>query len=143
MIGEVWREVPSLPAILASSEGRIMVKPYRGEMPNGGLRPYGGHPHFGVWSKQDERFIIVYKGKCYKVHQLVCEAFHGERPDLPEIEGGRVVVLHIDENSANNRADNLKWGTQKENLNAPGFKEYRRTGDHAKAQVFRHDLAAE
>ena len=140
-MGEVWREVPSLPAILASSEGRIMTKPYRGPMPHGGERPYGGQPHFGVWNKQDHRFIIVYKGKCYKVHQLVCEAFHGAKPDEPE--EGRIVCMHIDENSANNRSDNLAWGTQKENLNAAGFKKYRETKDHKAALVFTHDLAAE
>jgi hypothetical protein len=39
--------------------------------------------------------------------------------------------MHLDENAANNRADNLAWGTQRENLNAPGFLEYcrGRTGD--------------
>lgn len=32
--------------------------------------------------------------------------------------------MHIDENSRNNKPANLAWGTQKENLNAPGFIEY-------------------
>lgn len=36
--GEVWREVPSIPQLLVSSEGRVMVKPYRSDMPNGGAR---------------------------------------------------------------------------------------------------------
>ena len=35
--------------------------------------------------------------------------------------------MHLDENAANNRASNLRWGTQKENLNAPGFLDYCRT----------------
>lgn len=140
-MGEVWREVPSLPALLVSSEGRVMTKPYRAPLPNGGMRSYGGKPYFGVWSKTDHRFIIVYKGKCYKVHQLVCEAFNGLRPDDPP--EGRIVCMHLDENSANNRADNLAWGTQKQNLNAEGFKEYRRTKDHAAALIHTHDLAAE
>ena len=35
--------------------------------------------------------------------------------------------LHIDENSANNRPENLKWGTQKENMNAPGYLAYCRS----------------
>lgn len=120
MIGEVWREVPSQPQYLVSTEGRIMVKPYRGAMPHGGERPYGGEPHFGVWNKQDARFIIVYKGRTYKVARLICEAFHGPPPrDKP-------VCMHLDENAANNRPENLAWGSQKENLNAPRFKEYLR-----------------
>lgn len=138
MMGEVWRVVPSLPAILASSEGRVMTAPYLAKMPHGGFRQYGGQPHFGVWNKRDQRFIIVYKGKCYKVHQLVCEAFNGERP---EIDGRPAVCMHLDENAANNRSDNLLWGTQKENLNAPGFVDYLKHRDHTRAQIERHDLA--
>lgn len=135
MIGETWREVPSLPVMLVSSEGRVMVKPYRASMPKGGKRCYGGEPHFGVWNKTDGRFIVVYKGKSYKVHQLVCEAFNGEKP-FPE-----AVVMHLDENAANNRPSNLKWGTQKENLNAEGFLTYRRTKDVTKALIATHDTA--
>lgn len=118
MQGEIWRIVPSVPAYLASSEGRIMATPHLGPMPNGGERHYGGQPHFGVWNKQDARFIVVCKGKTYKVHRMVAEAFHGPAPF------DDAVVMHLDENSANNRPENLKWGTQKENLNAPGFLKY-------------------
>lgn len=127
MTGEVWRYVPSVPELLVSNEGRIMTAPREGTMPNGGTRQYGGKPYFGVWNKQDGRFIIVHKRRTYKVARLICEAFHGAQPD------GKPVVMHLDENSANNRADNLLWGTQKENLNAPAFKTYcqARTGEHS------------
>ena len=127
MIGEVWRDVPSVPGVLVSSEGRVMHAPYRAPMPYGGQRAYGGQPHFGVWNKQDCRFIIVIRGQTYKVHRLVAEAFHGPSP-FPE-----AVVMHSDENSANNRPDNLRWGSQQENLNAPGFLDYchSRTGENS------------
>lgn len=123
--GEIWKVVPSEPWCLASSEGRIMVAPYTASMPYGGERQYGGMPNFGVWNKADGRFITVYKGKTHKVHRLVCEAFKGAPPH------DRSVCMHDDENSANNRASNLVWGTQKQNLNAEGFIEYckARTGD--------------
>lgn len=137
MIGEVWRVVPSKPRFLVSSEGRFMVSPYWGEMPNGGGRPYGGQPHFGVWDKQDSRFIVIYKGKTYKIHRLVCEAFHGPQPD------GKPVVMHIDENSANNRPENLKWATQKENLNCDGFKAYLKNRDLEDRYLTANDVAAE
>ncbi|MBM3538531.1 MAG: HNH endonuclease [Alphaproteobacteria bacterium] len=123
--GEIWRDIPSLPGVLASNEGRIMLVPYRGAMPRGGQRPYGGTPAFGVWNKADGRFIVTIGDRTYKVARLVAEAFHGG----PPFEGA--VVMHLDENAANNRADNLRWGTQQENLNAPGFLDYchSRTGD--------------
>jgi len=102
-----------------------MVAPYYGKMPNGVRRQYGGEPNFGIWNKVDGRFCAFYKGKTYKIHRLVCEAFNGGAPFE------KAVVMHIDENAANNRPSNLKWGTQKENLNSPAFKSYcrSRTGD--------------
>jgi hypothetical protein len=115
MNGEVWLDVPSVPGVLASSEGRVMHVPYRAPGPNGAVRSYGGTPHFGVWNKADGRFVVRIKNKTYKVHQLIAEAFHGPRP----FEGA--VAMHVDENAANNRPSNLKWGTMKENMNAPGF----------------------
>jgi hypothetical protein len=65
------------------------------------------------------------RGKTYKVARLVCEAFNG--PSSEE----KNVCMHLDENSGNNSLDNLAWGTQKENLNAPGFIAYchTRTGE--------------
>lgn len=123
--GEIWRDVPSVPGILVSSDGRVMHVPYRSPMPHGGSRAYGGEPHFGVWAKDCGRFIIRVQGRTLKVHRLVAEAFHGQAP----FDGA--VVMHIDENAANNRAHNLRWGTQRDNLNAAGFIEYcrGRTGD--------------
>jgi HNH endonuclease len=125
--GEIWRDVPSVPGILVSSEGRVMHVPHREPMPNGGERPYGGTPVFGVWNKQDGRFIILIHGKTYKVGRLVAEAFHGPPPF------DDAVVMHIDENAVNNRPSNLRWGTQKENLNAGGFLTYchGRTGENS------------
>jgi hypothetical protein len=127
MNGEIWRDVPSVPGILVSSEGRVMYTPYRGPVPNGGVRSYGGQPTFGVWNKQTGRFIIVVRGACYKIHRLVAEAFLGP----PPFENA--VVMHIDENAVNNRPANLRWGTQKENLNAEGFIAYcrGRTGENS------------
>ena len=128
---EIWRLVPSLSGVLASSQGRLMVIPFVGQMPNGGKRLYGGHPTKGQWDGC--RFIYVHKGKTYKVHRLVCEAFHGSPSDR------HLVCMHMDENPSNNRPENLKWGTQKENLNAPGFIAYckSRTGENSPTSKWR------
>jgi hypothetical protein len=41
--------------------------------------------------------------------------------------------MHLNENSDDNRPENLAWGTQKQNLNAPGFIAYckSRTGENS------------
>lgn len=126
MLPEIWKPVPSIPGLLASSRGRIMTKPHERPMPHGGLRRYGGYAHRGVWS-EGKRYTTHFRGRTYRVARLVCEAFHGPAPaDKP-------VCMHLDENSRNNAPSNLRWGTQKENLNAPGFLEYcrGRTGDNS------------
>jgi hypothetical protein len=121
MHGEIWRSIPSLPEYLASSEGRIMRLPYIGDMPKGGERHRGGTPHFGTWDKEEGRFVFVFRGKTYRIGRLICEAFHGPASIRTP------VCMHLDENAANNRASNLCWGTQKENLNMPKVKEYHRS----------------
>ena len=96
-----------------------MVAPYLNEGSRG-PKQYGGHPTYGQWD--GARFIYGRRGqKTLKVARLVCEAFHGTAPD------GMRVCMHIDEDSRNNKPENLAWGTQKENLNAPGFIEYCKT----------------
>lgn len=81
-----------------------------------GKKQYGGMPTPGQWD--GVRYIYCYQGRTFKVARLVCEAFHG----VPK--ANKNVCMHIDENARNNRPENLRWGTQKENLNFPGFIKY-------------------
>lgn len=112
---EIWKTVSFLPEYEASSLGRVRRVPFVGVMPHGGLRSYGGEETFGTWRPDNRRYAILFRGKNYKVARMVCDAFHGPPPD-PE-----AVCMHIDEDSKNNKPENLAWGTQRENLNAPGF----------------------
>jgi hypothetical protein len=86
-------------------------------MPHGGVTTRGGH----VWMPGGPRPKFYYRGKNYRVSVLVCEAFHGPKP-FPS-----AVAMHLDEDATNNRADNLRWGTQKENLRMPGLIAYCRS----------------
>lgn len=119
--------VPSLPGVMASSEGRLLLPPRYAPLPNGGYRAYLPEPINGVVCKAAKAASHEYLGywaRHYgniKVHRAVCEAFHGPAP----FEGA--VVIHLDENALNNRPENLKWGTQKENLNMPKIKAYHKS----------------
>lgn len=122
---ELWRRSPSEPDLLVSSQGKVMVAPYERSMPYGGKRWYGGVPTTGQWD--GNRYVYSRKGhKTLKVARLVCEAFNGP-PDPGQ------VAMHEDEDASNNKPGNLRWGTQKQNLNYPGFLEHcrSRTGENS------------
>lgn len=69
------------------------------------------------------------KHKTRTVHYLVCEAFHGPRPDGLE-------VLHRDDCKDNNKSDNLRWGTKAENAtDAKANGSYRRSINKRRAGV--------
>jgi hypothetical protein len=90
---EEWRPVPGF-AAEASNLGRI--KGPSGEV----LKPYvaeSGHLH------------VLIRRRKLRVHHAVLLAFGSPRP-----EG--LVCRHLDDNPANNRLDNLRWGTYQENV---------------------------
>lgn len=97
-----WGRVRSEARTIQRSDGRTLpiqeslLKP----------RPTGRMGHLGV-----DLYRPGEKRKQVRVHQLVCEAFHGAKP-FPD-----AVVRHYpDRDVTNNYAENLSWSTQKENL---------------------------
>lgn len=150
-MAEIWKPVPSEPGVLASSEGRILLPPGYAPLPNGGFRAYFPKPICGQVARADKAAKHVYRHvmvKRYgdgprqaprKVHQLVCEAFHGPKPFE------KAVVIHLDEDALNNRPENLKWGTQRENMNMPKFKAWQRSperNDNIREAKMRKRIAA-
>lgn len=121
---EEWKEHPYHKGLLVSTLGRIKLPEVKAYMPHGGERSYKTKPTFGVVTKASKTAKHEYYGLMnrklgnLKIHKLVCETYHGLKPF------DKAVVIHKDENGLNNKYDNLKWGTQKENLNAPGFIQY-------------------
>lgn len=73
---------------------------------------YTNRPLVGGLDKDGYRKIVMCSGG-RRLHRrfsvLVCEAFHGERPD-------GLVVRHGNGIRTDDRADNLSWCTQKENI---------------------------
>ncbi|MFN3317575.1 MAG: NUMOD3 domain-containing DNA-binding protein [Allorhizobium sp.] len=116
---EDWRPVPTMPHIEASTLGRLRyIGPPRRRMQPGHIIPqqtdalgYKGAaiPLVGDGPARSQR---------HAVHRLVALAFHG----LPPLSNQRIVVGHLDDDPGNNRPENLKWMTQRENCNAPGCK---------------------
>lgn len=109
---EVWKPVPSAIGWAASSFGRVR-KIARHKMPNGGIRFDRVEATFGHFDTRRRRYKISVNGRTRWVAPLVCEAFHGLKP-LPSRE-----CMHLDEDSTNNKPENLAWGTKSENQNAP------------------------
>lgn len=118
---EEWRQVPSFPEIEASSWGRVRrverVRKGRAPVPTYGsvriTKSRGGRYSYSVRT-------VHYKGvKTRLLHRLVCEAFHGRPPlDLAD-----PVAIHLDDDTDNNRPENLRWGTRLENSNTGRFRD--------------------
>lgn len=122
MIGqEVWKPVPSVQYLEASSWGRVRSRPYHQAMPNGGIRQRQLLPTYGIENQTSDNYSklhIVFRRKTYTVSRLVCEAFNGPPPDTAS------KALHEDDDPSNNTPGNLNWGTQRQNLNTPRFLDY-------------------
>ena len=97
----VWKKVPGVDC-LASEDGKIrLLKPKTNKTRNEFERP----KYFT--SNYCYKRVRVH-GKQYNVHRLVAAAFHGPCP-----EG--LTVDHIDNNSLNNHANNLRYITRSAN----------------------------
>ena len=128
----IKKPIPSIEGAYANDLGEIKLPESAIEMPNGGERRYKTTWVRGVKRRasktaRHEYFAVMYRGKNYKIHRLVCEAFHGPSPE------DKPIVLHLNEDAMDNRPSNLRWGTQRENMNMPKFIEYcrSRTGENS------------
>lgn len=122
MISEEWRQVPSEPLLWVSNLGRVRSEPYKTAMPHGGFKINEMAPTYGVTVQMSKGYVrkqVTFKRKTYRVATLIAEAFIGPRPEGYD-------VSHDDEDSLNNKPDNLLYETRKVNLNRPKIKQYHR-----------------
>jgi len=120
---EEWRSVPSKPGLRASSWGRLWLPERRVVTVTGKVKIWRTKPRLGCIKLSRKTNSHQYRGintaewGNIKVHQAVCESFHGPKPH-PE-----ALVLHLNEDGLCNRWDNLRWGTHEENMQFPGYLE--------------------
>ena len=100
---EIWKNIDGYLNYMVSNFGRIKNINYRGT----------GKTKFIKGTKHNNYTHITLsknnKLKAYLLHRLVAEAF------IPNPEN-KPCINHKDCNRQNNRADNLEWCTQKENI---------------------------
>lgn len=110
---EEWRPVPDWPEYEVSSHGRIRSLSRIVEYKDGRKRFHTGIILRQSTDKRGYFRVSIYRPGVHKagtlVHHLITAAFIGTRP--PEL-----VTRHKDGNQANNRADNLCFGTHTENM---------------------------
>ena len=100
VLSDRWVPIPSYQGYEVSDSGYVRSRK------TGKLIAFntkkGKHPYQRVHLSQ------VGVAKYLLVHRLVLESFVGPCPDGMQ-------ALHLDDNPSNNRLDNLRWGTAKEN----------------------------
>lgn len=112
---ELWLPIPGFPDYQVSNLGRVQSK-LSGQWKDRKLKlinkgkNYHKTYYYGINVKVNERLPSGnYKKTTLKIHKLVAKLFIGPNP-------GGLLVLHKDDNRANNRWDNLVYGTNSDNL---------------------------
>lgn len=101
-----WKPIPGFPGYEASAAGEIRAAKSRVRARQGQpLKPWTVERHGRLAS-----YVQLGRGNKVLVHRLVCAAFHGPAPE------GMNDCAHVNHNSLDNRASNLKWSTHADNM---------------------------
>lgn len=125
-IAEEWRAIPGHEHYEVSSFGRVRRAIPSHQHPAGFvLKPSPSHDGYLKVS-----LCLKQKYSYFKIHKLVAMAFMPPQP-TPKHE-----IAHWDGNGHNNRVDNLRWATHKEN-----HQDKKRHGTHNPAKGSSHCYA--
>lgn len=100
---EVKEKVHLASGLLVRSNGEVFIPPRQAGRRGITL----GYWTFG--SKSGNYAVVKYHGKPYRVHRLVAETFIQNPENKPTVD-------HINRNRYDNRVENLRWATQKEQV---------------------------
>jgi hypothetical protein len=105
---EQWQPIPGWENCYSASDlGRIRSEDRTLELPSGQVRTYRGRilsQYVGPDGRCQVNLRVAGVGGGHRVHRLVLEAFVGPCPEGME-------ACHFDDDSSNNRLDNLRWDT--------------------------------
>lgn len=100
---EIWKNNDNYPTYLISNMGRVMCK----ETGNILKQSYDkdGYPFIHVTNKEGKK-------KYKRIHRIVAETYIPNKDNKPQVD-------HINTIRTDNRVENLRWVTRKENSNNP------------------------
>lgn len=107
MTEEIWKDIEGYENYQVSNMGNVRSLDYRGSGKIKILKPRLIKTGYYIVGLSKNRVQ-----KDYRINRLVAEAFIPNPENKPNVD-------HIDTNPLNNRVDNLRWCTQKENINNP------------------------
>lgn len=109
-MSEEWRDVVGYEGLYqVSNQGRVKSLERKGRFGRT-VKERILKPAFNSWGYLQVTLYAGGKSKRLRVHRLVCQAFH-ENP------GNKPQVNHLNEDKTDNRACNLEWCTRTENMN--------------------------